>query len=847
MPPRKKKSKTRSRLPMWRSVLAGLLSPLAWKVYLLLALALAAYIVYLDATIRSSFEGKKWQLPARVYARPLELFVGLPLRADELEHELRDLGYRAGSATQRGAYLRRGERVTLFSRGHQFWDGREQPLQVNIAFRAGRIVSLTDIAGEPLPVVRLEPMEIGAIYPNHREDRILVRIEEVPPVLLAALVAVEDHRYYQHNGISIAAVFRAALENIRSGGVVQGGSTLTQQLVKNFYLTRERSFSRKFTEAIMSLLLDWHYDKERILEAYLNEVYLGQSGARAVHGFGLAAQHYFNRPLAELSIDRLALLIAIVRGPTYYDPWRYPERALKRRNLVLAALVKHQLLQSDDAEWAQSQPLNLGKKSRSLYEFPAYIDLVRRQLAESYSSADLTSNGLKIYTSFDPRVQRYAEQAVADSVVGRDESELEAAVIVVHPDTGEVLALVGGKKPRYAGFNRALDARRSIGSLVKPFVYIPALEQPDRYTLATLIDDSPFEMESAGQQWQPRNYDRKSHGEVPLVTALAHSYNQATARLGIKLGVPRVVETLHKFGMQRQVDGVPALLIGALELTPLSVAGLYQSIAANGFHAPLKAIRSVLDVDASPLQHFSYQIEKSTDKNTAYLIQQALVSVGQLGSARSAYKKLSPEFVFAGKTGTSNQQRDSWFAGYTGDLMAVVWIGRDDNAPTQLTGASGALQLWADLISKASREPLQLHAPFGIEQKWVDMLTGMPAHRRCEHAYLLSFVDGIENVTVHFACGSEKSRELGCVVTTVSYKTNNGQEVESTDTLLNGEYLLSGHLTVQPNIDNPSRFCEAKRESGSIEDHDVDYFYNAKGKRFESLSDLKYEDELVSV
>ncbi|NNL56540.1 MAG: penicillin-binding protein 1B, partial [Pseudomonadales bacterium] len=623
--------------------------------------------------------------------------------------------------------------------------------QAQVSFAGGRVTRMRSLLGQPLPLLRLEPMEIGAIYPRHREDRILVKIEEVPPLLTAALLAIEDHRFYQHRGVSPASIARAALANVRSGTVVQGGSTITQQLVKNFYLDQRRTLRRKFTEALMSLLLELHYDKEQILEAYLNEVYLGQAGARAVHGFGLASQHYFNRPLQELSIERLALLVAIVRGPTYYDPWRHSERALARRNRVLDALVAQQLLSTQDAQWAQQQPLNLGKQTRSHYVFPAYMDLVKRKLGEVYQQQDLVSNGLKIYTSFDPRVQRSAERAVQQGVEklqgkvdAKQAGQLQAAAIVSHSATGEVLAVVGGRDPRYAGYNRALDARRSIGSVIKPFIYLAALEQPDRYTLASLLDDGPIQFtDQHGKTWSPRNFDRRDHGKVPLVTALAKSYNQATARLGQQLGIERVVDTLHKMGQQRELNPVPSLFIGTTQLTPVEVASLYQTIAANGFRTPLKAIRSVLDSDGQPLERFPYQTRQASTAQSSYLVQQALVQVGTFGSARAAGARLGGG-SFAGKTGTSGAQRDSWFAGYSGDLLAVVWLGYDNNAATPFTGSSGALPIWTELMAQASKQPLRLLAPANIVHTWTNVRTGQRTRSSCNNAYRLPFVAGSE-------------------------------------------------------------------------------------------------------
>ncbi|NNL10875.1 MAG: penicillin-binding protein 1B [Pseudomonadales bacterium] len=751
-------------LMLWRH-------PLVLKLGLLLLVLLASYTVYLDATIRSSFDGKKWQVPARVYARPLELFEGMPLTPQELASELRDLGYSELRATSPGSFQRNGNRLSLYSRGFDFWDGSEPQQIADVEFRNGSISRLARMgsrgASGKLALLRLEPLEIGAIYPAHKEDRVLVRLEEVPPLLTAALLAIEDHRFYQHHGVSLVSIARAALANAKSGAVVQGGSTLTQQLVKNFYLDRSRTLRRKVTEALMSGLLELHYSKEAILEAYLNEVYLGQAGARAIHGFGLASQHYFNRALQELSIEKLALLVAIVRGPAYYDPWRHPDRALARRNRVIDALVGQELLAAEDAQWAKAQPLNLGKASRSHFTFPAYMDLVKRQLGETYKREDLTSNGLRVFTSFDPRVQRRAEQAVraqiaklqsrvdkqtpagdlpaenfhAKQVRTGQKAALQAAVVVTQTTTAEVLAVVGGSDPRFAGYNRALDARRSIGSVVKPFVYLTALERGD-YTLASLIDDAPIAFNNRdGSEWVPRNFDRKDHGQVPLITALAKSYNQATARLGQQLGLDAVVETLRRAGQARELNAVPSLFIGTTQLTPYEVTTLYQTIAANGFRTPLKAIRSVLDSDGKPLQRFPYQTEQVIDPHANYLLQRALVAVGEFGSAVAASHKLGAA-SFAGKTGTSGAQRDSWFAGFRADLLAVAWVGYDDNKTMPFTGASAALPLWVELMASASRQPVWLLPPAGIEQHWVNTLSGMPTRRGCENSLLLPFVQG---------------------------------------------------------------------------------------------------------
>ena len=736
--------KVLKRKGLLRRFLGVLLSPLLLKLGIVLSLLLAVYLVYLDATITSGFDNKQWQSPARVYARPLELYEGLMISASDFEQELKDLGYQRSGSSRSGSYTRQGNHFVISTRGHSFWDGVELPVRAKVSFSGQALSQLRRLDNRALALLRLEPMEIGAIYPQHKEDRIMVAINQVPPMLVATLLAVEDHRFYQHHGVSPVSIARAAVENLKSGSIVQGGSTITQQLVKNYYLTLERSLRRKINEAAMALLLELHYDKQQILEAYINEVYLAQSGGRAIHGFGLASQHYFNKPLNELSIDQMALLIAVIRGPNYYNPWRHPERALARRNRILDLLVKQELLALTDLDWVKSQPLNLGKPSQSHYAFPAYMDVVKRQLRQVYSQEDLTSTGLKVYTSFDPRVQRIAEQSVSSGLNQLTNKKLEVAVIVTHPKTAEVLALIGGKQFRYSGFNRALDANRSVGSTIKPFVYLTALAQPDNFSLTSLIDDSEITIQDKENLWSPRNYDRQDHGEVPLITALAKSYNQATVRLGQQLGVEAVVNTLQQSGFERTINPVPSLFIGTTQMSPWELTGLFQTIASGGYHAPLKAIRAVLDKNNQPLKRFQFELQSGLEPKSTALVTRGLVHVGEQGSARLAKRSLPRGFRFAGKTGTSGEWRDSWFAGFSGDMLAVVWLGHDDNSPTQLTGASGALPIWTSLFKAASREALAESKLSGIDFHWVDLKTGRPAISLCPTAIELPFITGSE-------------------------------------------------------------------------------------------------------
>lgn len=692
----------------------------------------AVYIGYLDFTIRAKFEGKRWALPARVYASPIELYPGKKLSTLQLSEELTALGYRHGTANDPGYYTRGNDSIDINSRPFAFWDGAQPAKRFRVSFSNDRITGLTDLStDQSLPLARLDPLLVGGIYPAHNEDRALVKLEEVPPALLKTLVAVEDHKYYEHHGIDPRGIARAILANMRAGGSVQGGSTLTQQLVKNFYLTDERTLRRKLVEALMALLLDAHYSKDEILEAYINEIYLGQDGNRAIHGFGLASQHYFDRPLQQLSQSQIALLVGLVKGPSFYDPRRNPQRALARRNLVLAELAQQKIIDSTTLLRAKAMPLEVTARAPAgTSPYPAFLALVVRQLRQDYSEDDLRSEGLSIFTTLDPRTQRSAEQALDTRLTALEKQRrlpagmLEGAVVVTTTDNGEVLALVGGRHTRYDGFNRALDAERSIGSLIKPVVYLTALMQPEKYTLTTLLDDSPLKWKDHGsQEWTPQNYDKQFHGQVELRNALAQSYNISTARLGLALGVPKVIDQAHRLGIERTLPPYGSTLLGAVGLTPLEVAQMYQTIASGGFRTGLRAIREVVTPAGEPLKRYALAVEQTADPAAVYLLTAGLQHVVAAGTATGLRAYLPAELNVAGKTGTTDDLRDSWFAGFTGDKLGVVWLGRDDNQPTGLTGASGALTVWGQMMQSLDPEPLQPAIPETIERVQIDPQT----------------------------------------------------------------------------------------------------------------------------
>ena len=742
--------------------------PWFWRLFsrilLIGTVLLAGWMVYLDALVTSRFEGRRFEVPSRVYARPLELYDGASISAGALQRELELAGYRAGGAGSAGTYHRSGGRFKIHTRGFRFTDGNEPRRKLSLTIVGDRVQQFSVLSGPPSPIVRLEPAQIGGIYPAHKEDRVLVQLEGVPELLRKTLMAVEDRDFYDHWGIAPLSIARAMLANIKAGEIVQGGSTLTQQLVKNFFLTRDQTLIRKANEALMSALLELHYEKDDIIETYINEVYAGQAGTRAIHGFGLASQFYFGETLQELDHHQIALLVGLVKGPSYYNPRRYPQRARSRRDLVLGVMADTGLISEQQASRARGQPLGVAARaSYSENRYPAYIDLVRRHLSRDYRQEDLQSEGLRIFTTLNPAIQHAAEFAVSDTLESMDGGAgvtLESAMVVTSRDSGEVLALVGGRDPQFAGFNRAVDAKRPVGSLIKPFIYLTALQNPAKYTLITPVEDKSFSLVfDDGRRWRPKNYDGKERGQVPLHRALSQSYNLPTVRVGLDVGVSAVKATLQDFGVPGGISDYPSMLLGAVDMAPVTVAQIYQGLATSGFNTPLRTIRQVTDADGKTLTRYSLKVDQVADPASVHLVQYVLQETMREGTGRSAYRTVPDKLALAGKTGTTDDGRDSWFAGFSGDLLAVTWVGRDDNGPTVLSGATGALPVWARFMSLVPQHGFSPVIPEGIAYHWVNPQRLALTDEGCENARLMPFIVGSQPET-EISCSGGIQRRL---------------------------------------------------------------------------------------
>ncbi len=708
------------------------------------------YIWHLDKQVRAQFAQLHWQVPTRVYARPLLLTEGVRLDGEALELELAAATYRNDGVGQLpGTYARDGGRFHIGTRAFVDLDGPVPEQRLEVVISSGQVVLVRDAGNEKhrIESARIDPARIATLYGNSEEERRLVRMEEVPELLITGLQAVEDRNFKHHHGIDPWGVLRAIWVNLREGEFEQGASTLTQQMVRSLFLSNTKTVTRKIKEALYALIIEARFDKRRILEAYLNQVYLGQQGKQSVHGVAAGADFWFGRELNTLRTEDIALLVGVIQGPGYWDPRRFPERALKRRATVLDVFAEMGLISPAEAERAKAAPLGVSSRPGVTRNgAPAFMDLARRQLARDYPADALRGAGLTVMTTLAPSVQTLSERAVTTTlplIKRKQGPELQAGMVVTDTAGGEVLAMVGNLRASEPGFNRALEAQRPVGSLLKPFVYLLALAQPERYSLAGWVDDSPVQVTLPdGKTWNPQNSDGKSHGQVTLTAALAHSYNQATVRVGMDVGPDRLADLLKVLGGLRAKPN-PSLILGSVDLSVFSMTQMYQFLASGGRVQPLRAVRGVLDTKGKAINRYDYHAEPAQegDAVAARLVTLALQSTITSGTAYQLVSDGLGPLRAAGKTGTSNDSRDSWFAGYTGDRLAVVWVGNDKNQSTGLYGATGAMRVWSALFTKMPTRPLTVTGK-GIEWAWLDASEYATTEEGCPDARRAAFVSG---------------------------------------------------------------------------------------------------------
>ena len=744
------------------------------KLALTLAFSLAIFMIYLDAKVQKTFEGQRWQVPAQIYGQIESLHIGDTIDAKLITKALRINGYsKVRSVTLPGQFAQSAHRLIIYRRAFAFPNveldvskvASAEAIRLTIDFRDNKVSQLF-VETDAVEQVKLEPILLARIVPDNKEDRVLVPLERMPTLLLDTLLLIEDRNFYHHQGISPLGILRALYNNIIAGRTVQGGSTLTQQLVKNMFLTRERTLVRKVKEALMALIIELRYSKDQLLEAYINEVYLGQHYANGIYGFGLAAKFYFGKPLAELSSGQMALLVAQVKGPSYYDPWRHPNRAKQRRDLILRLMFEQNLLSVKEFEQTLTSSLSIRKHRRFKTEqYPAFLQLVKRELNQHLSTYQQKA-GIRVFTGFSHVSQQLLEESVASQLAQLEQKHhqknLQAAMIVTDIESAEIRALVGDRKSGFAGFNRALDAKRPVGSLIKPAIYLAALERFEQFNFASLLADEPITLSSdigdngQGKKWQPKNYDGKYRHQVPLIDGLVNSLNVPTVNLGMSLGLDNVANAIHLLGFEEDIVTRPSILLGAINMSPLQINQMYLPFARQGELDKVHAINKIVSSYGDTLWQFESVATKVISTNTAYLMDYALMQVALTGTAKSLTWRLKNSKV-AGKTGTSNDLRDSWFVGFDAKNLVTTWLGKDNNKTTGLTGSSGALLLFTEFIKKQGVVNKSTSQPDAIDMTVFEIQTGNAVTSHC--ANTVTYPAILAGISVSKGCLKERTDE----------------------------------------------------------------------------------------
>ncbi len=704
-------------------------------------LATAGVLVYhtlrFTALIDRRLRGEEAERPTWVYARPFELRRGQRLSKEELVFLLNDLGFRQKPSLGKepGSFaLVRGE-VHLRRRGPSSLGA-----PIGVAFEEPWVSEIRLLSNDaPLDRVPFEPVPVGTLFGEDRVKKRWVALEAIPANLKDAVLTTEDRRFFDHTGFDPIGIARALVTDLRRGELEQGASTLTQQLVKNYFLTPERTFRRKLLEAYLAVILESRTGKSDILELYLNDVYLGQRGSFGIHGVAQAAQVYFGKDLKNLTVAEAALVAALIRSPNSSNPFLHPEAALDRRNVVIGQMQKAGLLSDAAAAKEKAAPLGLVEGAIDQGEAPYFIDALRRELLAAYDAARIPSAGLRIQSTMDRHLQSAAQKALVEGIE-EIRSKFprgaagppQAALVALRPATGEVLALVGARSYGASQFNRATEARRQPGSAFKPFVYLAALEHDAALGPTTTVKDEPTTFRQGGRPWTPSNYTGRFEGTVTYRRALALSLNAATANVGARVGFERVAHLWQSLGVRSRVEPYPSLVLGSFEVTPLELATAYAVLANGGKRVEPRFFTSVEDGSGKVLTGNRPRAQTVVAPESAFLVTDMLRTAIDAGTGREVRARGLVADV-AGKTGTTNDTRDAWFVGYTPELLAVVWVGYDDNRELGLSGAEAALPVWARFMKAAlaggDKDPFAV--PGGIVAAEIDPTTGKRATKSC--------------------------------------------------------------------------------------------------------------------
>ncbi len=727
--------------------------------------AFMGYVGFTYASITRKFDSsRRWDLPSRVYSDATPIVPGLEYPRVLLEPKLNHVGYH--EVTQQvanpGEYRYVGKSLEIYLQNFDYPDMEFGAMPVVVDFDGPEVRSIrrmTDNAS--LRAVRIEPELITSIYDNEMEDRLPVSLSVVPKVVTDAIIATEDKNFYHHEGISIRGSLAAAWADIQKKQIARGGSTLTQQLVKNFYLNPERKWSRKLPEMLMAVLLEMRYSKDEILEAYLNEIYLGQNGAVQIAGVEEASQVFFGKHVTYLNLPEAATLAGMIHSPNLLSPLKYPDKAKARRDLVLKLMLDQNKITQQEYDAAVASPLSVSRFPRTSRSAPFFVDLVMRQLRETYPETQLKTEGLRIFTTLDTTMQRAAEQSLDGGIndlnrhykyLRTSPTPLEGVILTIQPGTGYVKALVGGRNYSKTQFNRAIQAKRQPGSLFKPFVYATAMD-PSRgqlaFTPATILDDSPIEVQMGKDVWRPQNYDLRFHGPVSVRTALAHSYNIPAVRAAINAGVPNVMKTAANIGIESRLEPYPSMALGSFEVTPLEIAYAFSAFANLGVKAEPVSILAVVGHDGKLLESREVKMKRVAPASVSYVMDDMLKDVLVYGTGSKA-RALGFTRPFAGKSGTTSNYRDAWFIGYSPRILSLVWVGFDDGHSVRLAGGDACVPIWTSYMNRIVGlvPDVDWKRPDDVVEREIDPQSGMLATPFCPQERTEIFVAGTEPTSV---------------------------------------------------------------------------------------------------
>lgn len=726
----------------------------------ILSLLFIIYASYLYATVTTKFEGERSILPIKIYSDTLPLYAGLDIEKAELFSKLNRLGYvrTEKSVLRPGEYRKGPDYLDIFFKPFQYPDRESLSAPVRIKLNGSAVSGIININTlEEIPYVEIEPELLVEILGKEKEERVTVRLNDIPKHLVDAVISIEDERFFRHFGIDPISIIRAMWINITKRSIVQGGSTITQQLAKNYFLTPQRTLIRKMKEALIALILELKYSKEEILEAYLNEIYLGQKGPTPIYGVQSASRFFFDKDVKNLTLSEAALIAGLIKSPNRFSPFRNRTLSIERRNLVLKRMYILGKINEQQYRMALKEHVSIKGGSESGGEAPYFLDYVRHRIEEIYSDDIWKMEGLKIFTTLDPDMQRSAEIAIAKGLSELENTykslrnkNLQAALIAIEPETGYIKAMVGGRNYYASQFNRAVDGFRQPGSVIKPFVYLAALSPDENgtpsITPSTIVEDSPITLVYDGQEWTPRNYEDEYLGEVTVRIALEKSLNIPTVKISQQIGLHKVIEMFKKVGLGSKIDEVPSIVLGSQVLSPLDIARAFCVLANKGYLVQPTPIKYIVDRNGR-LVNFPHPEKKQVaDPRGVYIVTKILEGVINRGTGYQV-RRMGLNRIVAGKTGTTSDFKDAWFAGYTPELLAVVWVGFDEGTKSLgLSGAQAALPIWAEFMKKvlSGKPDLPFRAPQGITSVKIDRLTGLLATENCPDVIDEYFIEGTE-------------------------------------------------------------------------------------------------------